>query len=39
MSQQTQPMPCRGCLATCPNRATCQGKPWREDKATASTKH
>lgn len=27
--QKPMPVPCRGCVATCPNRAHCEGKPWR----------
>jgi hypothetical protein len=35
----THTMPCRGCLPNCPNRATCEGKPWRQDTAQNTKKH
>ena len=28
-SSSEQAVPCRGCTADCPNRAVCDGKPWR----------
>ncbi|WP_210426309.1 hypothetical protein [Marinobacter confluentis] len=31
-------LPCRGCLPDCPNYATCDGKPWRADKAAGAQK-
>jgi len=31
-------LPCRGCMPDCPNYATCDGKPWRADKAPAAVK-
>jgi hypothetical protein len=27
-------LPCRGCLPDCVNYDTCDGKPWRADKAS-----
>jgi hypothetical protein len=30
-------LPCRGCLPDCSNYATCDGKPWRADKASKAT--
>lgn len=32
-------LPCRGCLPTCSNYATCDGKPWRELGQAHSIKH
>ena len=28
-TEASEGLPCRGCMADCPNRKSCQGKPWR----------
>lgn len=28
-TKPAKPLPCRGCMADCPNRSKCAGKPWR----------
>ncbi len=36
---QSARLPCRGCMPTCSNYATCDGKPWREVGQVNPIKH